>query len=56
MAEVIPFPPARRRDLVWRIGNRMLEIKPASAERHIELQIDVQRQTMLRRGIGRGQD
>lgn len=50
MAEVIPFPLARRVDLVRRHADRVLELTPDAGERHLLRQVDVQRQALLRKG------
>ena len=50
MAEVIPYPLARRVDLVRRQADRVLELDAAAGDRHILRQVDVQRQALLRKG------
>ena len=50
MAELIPFPLARRVDLVQRQADRVLELAPDAGERHLLRQVDVQRQALLRKG------
>lgn len=51
MAEVLPFPPARRRGFVQRQAARAAEMSPGAGERHLAQQIQIQRDTMVRRGI-----
>ena len=51
MAEVIPFPLARRRDLIARQARWFGEQKRRSAERNLLVQIEVQAETLRRRGI-----
>lgn len=51
MAEVLPFPLARRRSFVWKQASYMAELRPTKAAEHLERQIDVQRRSMLARGV-----
>jgi len=51
MAEVIPFPPSRRRDFIRRQAEWFLDQGARSAEANLHHQVQVQRETMLRRGI-----
>lgn len=53
-AVVLPFPPSRRRDFVWRQARHMADLSPAAAERHLQRQLRVQGETMSRRGIDPG--
>jgi len=50
VAEVIPFPLARRVDFVWRQADYALSLKPAKGEAHIERELEKQRQSLLRKG------
>ncbi len=50
-AVVLPFPPSRRRDFVWRQARHMAELSPEAAERHLQRQLRVQGETMSRRRI-----
>lgn len=50
MAEVLPFPLARRCDFIWRQASYALTLKPDSGERHIIREVDRQRQNLLRKG------
>lgn len=54
MAELIPFPLARRVDLVQRQADRVLELAPDAGERHLVRQVDIQRQALLRKGCSTG--
>ncbi|WP_372422841.1 DUF6074 family protein [Salinarimonas chemoclinalis] len=50
-ASVHVFPIARRRDFVARHAARMAELSPRAAEKHLETQMRIQRETMQRRGV-----
>jgi hypothetical protein len=50
-ATVVPFPLARRIDLIRRQAEYALCLKPESAERHIERQIQCQADALRRRGV-----
>jgi hypothetical protein len=50
-ARLIPFPAARRADLVRRITARMTMLSLKSAEAHLRRQLEIQGETMRRRGI-----
>lgn len=50
-AVVVPFPIARRRNLVEAIAAGMLKRSPDQAERHLELSADRQAIVLRRRGI-----
>jgi hypothetical protein len=50
-AVVYPFPLARRRPLIERQVRYATAISPDAALRHIQQQLDVQAETMRRRGI-----
>lgn len=51
-AVVLAFPYAHRHDgLPQRIARRAAEFRPHKAEEHIERQLNIQRDTMRRRGI-----
>jgi Asp/Glu/hydantoin racemase len=50
-AEIVPFPVARRVDLVVSTARRMLELSPDRSERHLELACDRQAMVLRRRGI-----
>ena len=51
MADVVPFPLARRRDLIARQARWFSAQKHQAAERNLQVQIEVQAETMRRRGI-----
>lgn len=51
MAEIIPFPLNRRRDLVERQANRFLDLGPKSCETTLAHQLQVQREALLRKGV-----
>jgi hypothetical protein len=48
---VVPFPLARRRDLIRRQAAWFVEQSHRAAERNLARQLDVQRETMRRRGV-----
>ncbi|MGX1417437.1 DUF6074 family protein [Bradyrhizobium elkanii] len=50
-AAVIPFPAARRVDLVASIAHRALELHPQAGEQHIRRSVDLQATVMRRKGI-----
>lgn len=50
-AIVVPFPRVRHLGFVSRHAVRMVELPPATAEKHLARQLEVQRETMIRRGI-----
>jgi hypothetical protein len=50
-AVVLPFPLARRLDLIHRQADYALCLKPAKAEQHIERQLQCQREALQRRGV-----
>jgi hypothetical protein len=50
-AEIIPYPAARRRDLVASIARRALQLEPLAGHRHILRSLDVQAAAMRRKGI-----
>lgn len=51
-ALVVPFPLARRLDLIQRQAEYALCLKPEKAERHIERQLQCQAHALRRRGVG----
>jgi hypothetical protein len=51
MSRVVPFPLARRRAFIQRQAKRAAVLNAAACERHIARQIEIQRDTMLRKGI-----
>jgi hypothetical protein len=51
MAVILPFPRVRDRRFVTRHARRMADLCTAAAENHLATQLDLQRRTMLRRGI-----
>lgn len=53
-ANVLPFPLARRLDLIHRQADYALCLKPESAERHIERQLQCQADALSRRGVAPG--
>jgi hypothetical protein len=48
---VIPFPLARRRSMICRLARYASQLRSEAAERHIQLQLQVQADTMRRRGV-----
>ncbi|WP_028332792.1 DUF6074 family protein [Bradyrhizobium sp. USDA 3256] len=50
-AAVIPFPAARRVDLVASIARRALELPPQAGEQHIRRSVDLQATVMRRKGV-----
>ena len=50
-AEIIPFPLAHRRLLISRQAQWFVEQSERAAERNLSRQLQVQRETMLRRGV-----
>lgn len=50
-AKVVPFPLARRVDLIQRQAQYALCLKPAKAEQHIQRQLQCQREALRRRGV-----
>lgn len=48
---VVPFPLARRRDMIERQARRYTELNPDAAERHIANQVKIQADAMRRKGI-----
>ncbi len=50
-AQIVPFPLARRHDMIARQSRYAAALKPDSSERFIQRQLEVQRDNMRRRGI-----
>ena len=50
-ATVLPFPLARRREMIARQSRYAAELNPESAERFIRQQIKIQGENMRRRGV-----
>lgn len=50
-AEVLPFPLARRLDLIHRQADYALCLRPEKAEQHIQRQLQCQRDALRRRGV-----
>ena len=50
-AAILPFPRVRNLGFVLKYAIRMAELPPGTAERHLAHRVEVQRQTMIRRGI-----
>jgi hypothetical protein len=50
-AEIIPYPTARRHQLVSNIARRALELSPLAGDGHIQRSLDVQAAVMRRKGI-----
>ena len=50
-AEVLPFPSARRADLVRSIVRRALTLRPAAGEDHIVRSMELQASVMRRKGV-----
>jgi hypothetical protein len=48
---IIPFPRTRNRSFVLKHAARMAMLPVKTAEKHLAYQLDVQAQTMARRGI-----
>jgi hypothetical protein len=51
MTDVVPFPIARRREFIARQADYAAGMRPAAAERYIQRQITVQRESMTRKGV-----
>ena len=51
MAEIKPFPLARRCAFIRRHAARMAASSSSTAEKHLAYQLQVQAETMVRRGI-----
>jgi hypothetical protein len=51
MSKVVPFPLSKRRSFIARQAKRAAALNAAACERHIALQIEIQRDTLLRRGV-----
>ena len=51
MAQVLPFPLARRRDLVRRQASFYTDQRPYAAETNLARQLQVQADTLLRKGV-----
>lgn len=51
MAPVLPFPLCRRRRFIERHVSIMAALPPSKANRHLDLQLKIQRQVMNTRGI-----
>lgn len=51
MAEVLAFPPCRRRDLIRRQAHWYAEQAPHAAERNLDQQINLQRETLIKKGV-----
>ena len=50
-ATVLPFPLARRREMIARQSRYAAELNPESAERFIRQQLKIQGENMRRRGV-----
>ena len=50
-AEIIPYPIVRRTAFIRRHAARMADLRESTAEKHLRTQLDLQRKTMLKRGI-----
>lgn len=50
-AAIIPFPRTRNSRFVFKHAARLAGYTPATAEKHLTYQLDLQRKTMKRRGI-----
>lgn len=50
-ADIVPFPLARRVDLIQRQAEYALCLTPEKAERHIERQLQCQADALRRRGV-----
>lgn len=50
-AQIIPFPPVRRRHFVARQANRMASLSGYAAERHLVSQLRIQREAYERKGV-----
>jgi hypothetical protein len=51
-AEVLPFPRIRHRRFVVRHAQRMAHLPLPTVEKHLAHQLEFQRSTMIKRGIG----
>ena len=50
-ASIVPFPLARRRNMITRQSRYAAELNPDAAERFIQQQLKIQGDSMRRRGI-----
>jgi hypothetical protein len=50
-ADIVPFPLARRRNMITRQSRYAAELNPDAAERFIQQQLKIQGDSMRRRGI-----
>jgi len=50
-ATIVPYPLARRRDLVTKIAAQMMARPIAAAERHLQQQVDRQFRILKRKGV-----
>lgn len=50
-AQIIPFPPVRRRYFVVKQANRMASLSRDAAERHLNAQLRIQREAYERKGV-----
>lgn len=50
-AVVVPFPPAKRQDLVRSIARRALSLSPEAGEKHIVRSINLQHRTLCSKGV-----
>jgi hypothetical protein len=50
-AAIVPFPIVRRHKFILRQASRALELNVRARERHIQLQLNIQGETMRRKGI-----
>lgn len=50
-ARVVPFPRVRNREFIRRHARRMTEMNQAAGEKHLQRQLELQMDTMRKRGI-----
>ena len=51
VAQIVPFPLCHRAGLVRRQAHRITELSPRAGERHLARQLQLQRETLLRKGV-----
>lgn len=51
MTNIVPFPIVRRHEFIARQADYAAGMRPAAAERYVQRQITVQRESMTRKGV-----
>lgn len=54
MAQIVPFPLARRLDFVDRHARMIAGLSPEAGEGHLSRQLKIQRDTLARKGVAAG--